>query len=87
VSNGSGVQPESTAPARSDLFAGLRYYPAFVVVVMAGFVASSALTSAFVTHRFVDQVLVPRWTSGRGAWSRSEAAARTGPCGSTPRGR
>src|SRR4051812_31958849 len=56
MSNGTAVPPE---PAPNDPFAGLRYYPVFALLVIAGFVGSTILTTAFVTHGFVDQVLVP----------------------------
>jgi len=60
VSSGSGVPPRGAATDRLDPFAGLRFYPVFAVVVVAGFVGITALTSGFVTHGFVDQVLVPQ---------------------------
>jgi hypothetical protein len=59
MSIGSGVPPRAGGPDRLDPLSGLWYYPAFAAVVVAGFVGFTALTSAFVTHGFVDQVLVP----------------------------
>lgn len=58
MSTDSGAPP--AIPSNPDPLAGLRFYPIFAVVVAGGFVAVTALTSTFVTHRFVDQVLVPR---------------------------
>jgi len=60
-SNGRYTGTGSTAMTRDDPLNGLRYYPVFALLVVVLFITLTLLTSAFVTHGFVDQVLVPRF--------------------------
>jgi hypothetical protein len=45
---------------RRDPFDNLRYYPAFIVVVFAFFVAWNLVLGAYITGGLMNQVVVPR---------------------------
>jgi hypothetical protein len=79
------------AVGRTDPLDGLRYYPAFILLVVVLFLVSKALSSSFILRGFIDQVIVPRFHTlslRPGTWSMWAAAGATGPCSSgTPTGR